>query len=819
MQNHSCNSDSEMVDMAARQINATESNELLNGNDIKVRYQTNSRDSYLFEMTKFDRTDSEDDILEDYSDDCNCSPRLHCIKSRTVLEKCLFVISLIALIIIIVLAACLGSKTPPQGKEICETQDCIEVSSSVLTSMDRSADPCQNFYQYSCGGWEKNNPAPPGYLMWDRFQQLSYTNLYRIKAILDDRPMVTSSEKKTKQFYESCMAESKLNRLRTLNDFRTLVKNITDAANGTLGVLLESVHSLNAWPLFSVLVGTDDLNPDKNVIKIAVGDHKYPFHVEEPPVPSTTPAQTVNSTLAPGSKKAGYAIVNQPRDKVQYLKWNSSEVEKNYLQETTRILKVIWNMSDTEAPKVAQALLEIEKAFTKTYEESVDDDNELKPETMKIVDLEIACSTIEWPLYLTVLAQDSTSITNTDSVVLLRKDNLLKTCQLIDTYKKDIIKYKLLERYIMVHLISHLMPYFEADTFEPDLDYAVELEIDGEHWRRCVHYTNKALGFVTGGLYVNGLRKHATVNKIKQIVQDVKLAFKGYLLRKIWLDPSTKKEASQKLDEMLEKISYPEYILKSDFLNKFYEQLDVGDDWFVNVQRWQEFQVKQMMTLLSKVPDRSSWINPPITVESDYSPVRNDVIFPIALFHLPFYTEAGPPAFNFGAIGSVIGHEITHAFDIKGRRYDGKGRLREWWDPMTADRFKRTTECMKTQYDGYTYQGFQINGNNTLDENIADNGGLRAAYIAYQLWERQHGKESSVPGLNMTNKQLFFVSYAQMFCSKWKKDGLIGHLIDDPHSPGPIRVRGSISNTEAFAEEFNCPFVANYNPTTKCEVW
>ncbi|XP_060066651.1 endothelin-converting enzyme 1-like isoform X2 [Ylistrum balloti] len=798
MQNHSCNSDSEI------QINPTESNELLNGNDIK--------------MTKFDRTDSEDDILEDYSDDCNCSPHLHCLKSRTPLEKCLFVISLIALVIIIILAACLGSKTPPPGKSICETQDCIEVSSSVLTSMDRSADPCQDFYQYSCGGWEKNNPAPPGYLMWDRFQQLSYTNLYRIKAILDERTMTTSSEKKTKRFYNSCMAESKLNRLRTLRDFRALVKNITDAANGTLGVLLESVHSLNAWPLFSVRVGTDDLKPDKNVVKIDIGDHKYPLRVKEAPIPSTTAAPTINSTLAPGSNNAGYSTINT-QNTVHYLKWNSTEVEKNYLQETVRILKVIWNMTDSDASSMAKELLEIEKAFSKTYEESSTDGSQAKPVSMKIVDLEIACSTIEWPLYLTVLAHDTASISNTDDVVLLQKDTLLKTCALVNTYKKGANQFKLLERYIMVHLVSHLMPYFEADTFEPDLDYAVELEIDGEHWRRCVHYTNKALGFVTGGLYVNGLRKHASVNKIKQIVQDVKLAFKGYLLRKIWLDPSTKKEASQKLDEILEKISYPEYILQSDFLDKFYKEFDIGDDWFVNVQRWQAFQVKQMMTQLNKVPDRSSWINPPITVESDYSPVRNDVIFPIALFHLPFYTEAGPPAFNFGAIGSVIGHEITHAFDIKGRKYDGKGRLREWWKPMTADRFKLTTKCMKTQYDSYTYQGFQINGDNTLDENIADNGGLRAAFIAYQLWERQHGKDPEVPGLNMTNRQLFFVSYAQMFCSKWKKDGLIGHLIDDPHSPGPIRVRGSVSNTEAFAEEFNCPFVANYNPTTKCEVW
>lgn len=810
--NHSSTSDSDI------QITATESNELLNGEDIKM-YRTDSQDSYSLEMTKFDRADSEDDILEEYGDECNCSSRLHFVKSRTAIEKYLFVFSLICLIIIIVLAACLGSKTPPPGKSLCESQDCIEVSSSVLTSMDQTADPCADFYQYSCGGWVRNNPAPPGYLLWDRVQQLSYTNMYKVKYILDNREMVTPSEQKTKKFYGSCMAESVRTRLKTLHDFWSLITNISSASeNRTLGYLLESVHSLNAWPLFSISVGTDDRKPDSNIIKIHIGDHHYPLSVNQVHSPSTTPAPTptINSTSGSGGS-AGYRVINSKSP--EYLKWNSTEVEKNFLEEKVRILKVIWNMTESEATNTSKALLEIEKVFTKTFAEHTSINTNHTPAYMAVDELQRKCSMIDWAIYLDVMLKETSVISNSEQVVVIHKEVLLRTCQLVDSYWEDSSKRSLLELYIQVHLVTHLMPYFEADTFEPNLDPAIELEIDGEQWRRCVHYTNKALGFVTGALYVNSMGKHSSIAKIKQIVQDVKLAFKDYLLRKFWMDSSTKKQAAIKLDEILEKISYPEYILESDFLDKYYDMLETGDDWFVNVQRWQEFMVKHMMSQLRVKPDRSSWINPPVTVESDYSPIRNDVIFPIALFHLPFYTEEGPPAFNFGAIGSVIGHEITHAFDIKGRLYDGKGRRRQWWDPITASRFEQTTPCMKEQYDSYTYEGFQVNGNITLDENIADNGGLRSAFIAYQLWERQNGKDPAVPGLDLTNRQLFFVSYAQMYCSKWKKKGLISHIIDDTHSPGPIRVLGSISNNQAFAEEFQCPMVANYNPRKKCYVW
>ncbi|XP_025093748.1 endothelin-converting enzyme 1-like [Pomacea canaliculata] len=223
---------------------------------------------------------------------------------------------------------------------------------------------------------------------------------------------------------------------------------------------------------------------------------------------------------------------------------------------------------------------------------------------------------------------------------------------------------------------------------------------------------------------------------------------------------------------------------------------------------------------LKAVPDRKqSWIRPPVTVNAFYSPVRNDVIFPIAMFHLPYYIPDGPSAVNFGAMGSVIGHEITHALDFQGRQYDQEGKLEDWWDPQTAYYFNITTQCMIRQYSDISVDGQQVDGDLTLDENIADNGGLRAARYAYMRWVEDHGEEPLLPSVNLTQYQAFFISYAQMYCSKWSPIGLSLHLLTDPHSPGKARVNGVLANSKTFSWAFQCPVYSAMNAQTKCTVW
>ncbi|KAK3096132.1 hypothetical protein FSP39_023569 [Pinctada imbricata] len=750
-------------------------------------------------MKEFSRIDSEEEILGDYGD---CTSRTQCIRDRSSLEKFLFLFSVVLFIIVIALSVVIGNQRTSTGtfvirKRRVTSKACVEAANNILLSMDPSANPCDNFYQYACGGWEMDTPIPPGYPLWDRFQELSYKNLFHLKKILDSQSVKYSSGLKAQRFYTSCMKESREDRGSTMRKFYDLITNVS--REGRFDLTLENVHLLNVWPIFSISVGPDERNTNKNIIKVDYGDYQYPFDGASKDNTSSNINQTTPRSTRP-----------------VYLTWKEHEVEKRYIKETIHILKVFWNKTDEDAASMADQLMVLEKKF----------------------------ATINWMLYLdVVLSQSKVKLSVDQEIVVLHEDGLLKICKIVHEYK-DRNETELLDVYLSVYLARALMPYFDASTFDGDLDPTKEIETEGEHWRRCVFYTNRAFGFVTGAMYVNGTSKENTIKKIKNLVSEVKETFKDYLLQKHWLDSNTRKRAEEKVDEMLEKISYPDDILKSHFLDDLYNDFEVGDDWFTNINNMNKFKMKKMTEVLGNPVDRKSfslpdrdrkrdivefklvtpyfvsrWIRPPVTVESDYSPVRNDIMFPIAMFHLPFYTEGGPQALNFGAMGTIIGHEITHAFDITGRQYDGKGQLKEWWGKFSARDFEKTTRCMKDQYDKYSLDGFQINGDKTLDENIADNGGLRASYIAYQLWERKHGESLPLPGIKLTNKQLFFVSYAQMFCSKWKRNGLKSHIIDDKHSPGPIRVRGVISNSNAFADLFSCPFISEYNPQTKCEVW
>lgn len=234
------------------------------------------------------------------------------------------------------------------------------------------------------------------------------------------------------------------------------------------------------------------------------------------------------------------------------------------------------------------------------------------------------------------------TVTADTEVMVLHETGLAKLCSLVQSYNKDHAKSSILQHYLLVHLVRSFMPFFDVSTFDDDVvEIEEEIENEGEHWRRCAFYTNKAFGFVTGAMYVNETERGATITQIQTLVKDIKLAFKDYLLNKIWIDENTRKHAEEKVSDMLEKISYPTEILKSHFLDQYYSQFEVSDDWFINIRNMKSFRVTKSVEMYDKAVDRHSWIQPPVTVEADYSPEKNDILFPIAMFHLPSTRPTG----------------------------------------------------------------------------------------------------------------------------------------------------------------------------------
>ncbi|XP_060562694.1 endothelin-converting enzyme homolog isoform X1 [Ruditapes philippinarum] len=814
------------------------------------------------------RTGSEEDFLE-YDDDdpvFNCDA---CKRRRrlTGIEKALIAFGVVCVIIIIALAAHIGKKKDVKVPEKCESAGCLKAASSLLGAMDPTADPCEDFHQYACGGWLKETPIPPGYRVWDRFQELAYKNMYMLKDFIESHTLHSPAQEKVRIFHKSCMAESKVGRQKTLNDFKGLLANISkDGQVFNLMNTLSEVHKLNTWPLFQIMVGPDERNPVHNIIKIEAASSPFPYGIFKSEEKKLLHQRSANNTaetetsgndtdtsgpssVAPnlttttnGTENNNNETITEaptPRTttKLPHIKHthphpvhNLSDLVKDYLKETSLLLQTLWDKQKEEADNLAEMLLVLEKKLSLAHDIDLHIHNRTQAyNAMKVKTLQTKCGNmIPWANYLNgIVGSPSKRIADQTEVIVLHENALLEVCVIVNEYKQNKTLTGILSQYIALSIARSMFKYFDLSTFDPEVDQATDVDMEGEHWRRCTFYTNKAMGLATGAIYVNATsidksmsRDVDRVEKIKVLVDYVKKAFKEYLLRKIWMDSTTKQHASAKIDEMIEKVSYPSFILNTTFLDQFYEQFSVGSDWFRNLLNWRTFTIQNMINDLNESFDRhNSWLNPPVTVESDYSPVRNDIIFPIALFHLPIFSNEGPSALNFGAIGSLIGHEITHAFDIQGRQYDGKGVLRDWWDPLTAKQFNVTTHCMKDQYDHFKINNHTINGEQTLEENIADNGGLRAANIAYELWLNEHGTEEPIPGVTLTNRQIFYVSFAQLYCSKWTDSGIEDFLLWDTHSPGPYRIEGALSNSLAFQEVFKCSYISQYNPATKCEVW
>merc|ERR1719378_1863055 len=275
---------------------------------------------------------------------------------------------------------------------------------------------------------------------------------------------------------------------------------------------------------------------------------------------------------------------------------------------------------------------------------------------------------------------------------------------------------------------------------------------------------------------------------------------------------------------MKEYIGYPEEILQEHLLEELYEDLEVGaGDHFNNGIRMSKWGTNYAWKKLREKVDKTDWKrhSRPAVVNAFYSSIENSIQFPAGILQGNFFGSDRPAYMNYGGIGWVIGHEITHGFDDQGRQYDNKGNLRNWWEDATKNRFLDKANCIIWQYGNYTATAVNktLNGVNTQGENIADNGGIKEAYLAYQSWVDRHGEEAKLPGLQgYTSNQMFWISAANVWCSKYRDKALEKRIKTGAHSPGLFRVLGPLRNSPEFARDFNCPLGSGMNPVKKCEV-
>ncbi|XP_078206485.1 endothelin-converting enzyme 2 isoform X19 [Callithrix jacchus] len=648
--------------------------------------------------------------------------------SRTQLELVLAGVSLLLAALLLGCLVALGVQYHRDpSHSTCFTEACIRVAGKILESLDRGVSPCEDFYQFSCGGWIRRNPLPDGRSRWNTFNSLWDQNQAILKHLLENTTFNSSSEaeQKTQRFYLSCLQVERIEELgaQPLRDLIDKIGgwNITGPwdQDNFMEVLKVVAGTYRATPFFTVYVSADSKSSNSNVIQV---DQSGLF------LPS--------------------------RD--------------YYLNRTAN-----------------------EKALAPS---------------------------MDWLEFLSFLLSPL-ELSDSEPVVVYGMDYLQQVSELINHTEPSI-----LNNYLIWNLVQKTTSSLDR-RFESAQEKLLETLYGTKkscvpRWQTCISNTDDALGFALGSLFVKATFDRQSKEIAEGMISEIRTAFEEALGQLVWMDEKTRQAAKEKADAIYDMIGFPDFILEPKELDDVYDGYEVSEDsFFQNMLNLYNFSAKVMADQLRKPPSRDQWSMTPQTVNAYYLPTKNEIVFPAGILQAPFYARNHPKALNFGGIGVVMGHELTHAFDDQGREYDKEGNLRPWWQNESLAAFRNHTACMEEQYNQYQVNGERLNGRQTLGENIADNGGLKAAYNAYKAWLRMHGEEQQLPAVGLTNHQLFFVGFAQVWCSVRTPESSHEGLVTDPHSPARFRVLGTLSNSRDFLRHFSCPVGSPMNPGQLCEVW
>ncbi|KAM7161003.1 endothelin-converting enzyme-like 1 [Macrochelys suwanniensis] len=423
--------------------------------------------------------------------------------------------------------------------------------------------------------------------------------------------------------------------------------------------------------------------------------------------------------------------------------------------------------------------------------------------------------TIKWKRLLDRIFHDNFS--EEEEVVLLATDYMQKVSELIRSTPSRILHNYMLWRIVVV-LSEHLSTPFR------DAIHELSREMEGtetplELGNMCLSQANKHFGMALGALFVEEYFSSSSKAKVQQLVEDIKHTLDQRLDELDWMDEETKRAARAKLQYMMVMIGYPEFLLNPDAIDKEYEFEVHEKTYFKNILNSIKFSVKLSVKKIRQEVDKSAWLLPPQALNAYYLPNKNQMVFPAGILQPTLYDPEFPQSLNYGGIGTIIGHELTHGYDDWGGQYDRHGNLVHWWTEASYSKFLKKAQCIVNLYDNFTVYNQRVNGKHTLGENIADMGGLKLAYYAYQKWVREHGPEHPVHRLKYTHDQLFFIAFAQNWCIKRRSQSIYLQVLTDKHAPEHYRVLGSVSQFEEFGRVFHCPKNSPMNPAHKCSVW
>ncbi|XP_072387563.1 endothelin-converting enzyme homolog isoform X2 [Diabrotica undecimpunctata] len=734
-------------------------------------------------------------------------------KMRSPLEKVLLLLVGILLFTIFILAIILHVTEhrleetkmiiiPSGTPGPCLNKSCIRIANSILEAMDTTLDPCDDFYEYACNGWVKANPIPDAKTTWGTFMKLEQQNQLVIKRVLE-QPIDTlksKAEQKAKMYYESCLDVNETVEALGAKPMIALIEklggwNITNTGFDVNSWTLQNITQIiqnkyNIGGLFSYAVGEDDKNSTRHVLQIDQSGLTLPTRDN---------------------------YLNKTKDHIKVL--------DAYLEYMTKV-GVLLGGEPNSTRKQMDAIIKFEtKLANITIPGELRRDEEKLYNLMKIGDLQIKAPFIDWRKFFEdAMRIVNKKVTNKEEVVVYAPEYLGNLTKLIKEYNKTVEGKIVLNNYMVwqtVRVFTVCLSKAFRDAYK-GLRTALMGQEGGEEpqWRYCIQDTNSVLGFAIGAIFVREVFDQNSKTQAEDMINNVRNAFKMNFKNLKWMDNDTRNVAIDKADAISDMIGYPEFVKDMNLLDERFEKLTIRNNtYFENNIQISYFNLKKNLEKINEPVNKTTWSMPPSTVNAYYTPTKNQMVFPAGILQNPFYDSSFPPSLNYGGMGVVMGHELTHGFDDQGREFDKFGNLNHWWKNKTIEKFKQRTKCVVDQYNKYQVNGKNINGNQTLGENIADNGGLKAAYHAYLRLMENQPEPQELPGLLLNHKQLFFVAFAQVWCSAATKEATLLQIEKDSHSPAQFRVIGALSNLKEFSEEFQCKPGSKMNPTNKCEVW
>ncbi len=628
-----------------------------------------------------------------------------------------------------------------------------------VTMLDNSIQPGTDFFEYVNSKWIKANPIPTTESRWGAFNLLNENSQNTLREIMQEEAKSNSAQgtiaQKVGDFWYTGMDSASIEKqgIAPLKSYLEMI----DAIKTTDDVIraVTRLQKIGTTAFFQGYVDADQKNSAMNILTLAQGGLGLPDR--------------------------DYYLRTDPK---------SEEIKKAYSAYISRIYSMLGAQA-AEAENAANTVMRIETELAKSSMTLVEQRNPYSTyNKLTVTDFTSQTPAINWNMYFTSMGYSSIT-----DIVIAQPDFFQKLNKLIAS--ENINDWK---TYLRFHLINNASNLISSDFEKANFDfYSVKLQGVEEmdpRWKRISDLANYTMGEALGQEYVKRTFTPEAKKKMTELVANLKIAFSQRIDQLDWMSAATKLKAKEKLAAIVVKVGYPDKWKDYSSL-----QLDRGP-FVLNVFKAVEFETNRNIAKAGKPVDRTEWGMSPQTVNAYYNPTNNEIVFPAAILQPPFFDPNADNAVNYGGIGAVIGHELTHGFDDQGRLYDAQGNLNDWWTAEDAKKFESKTANVSRYYSKFNpMDTLHINGDLTNGENIADQGGLAIAYTAFQMAQKKDPQPEKIDGL--TAEQRFFINYAQVWRGSARPDALRMQLLTNPHSPGKYRVLGTVSNMPEWYIAFN----------------